>query len=426
MPSESPSSQPPPISWKGVLQTLGPGILLAGAAIGGSHLVQSTKAGALYGFALVWAVLLATLFKYPFFEYTNRYTAATGESVVDGYNRMGKWAIRLFLMVALGSAFINIAGVTVISAALLGNLLPFSLDIFWCTLIIICVCVGLLWAGRYPALDFVIKLVVCVLAVSTITAVSIAAKNGLQAPPDFQAPFVWNATGIAFLIALMGWMPAPIDVAVWPSLWSVERQKQTGHRPTLFEALFDFNMGYAGTFILALAFLSLGALVMFGTGETPEAKGIAFAHQLIRLYTRIFGNWSTYFIAVAAFTCMFSTALTTLDGYTRTIHSSLCLVFKRENVHREDKFYWIIMAVFFCTTLLIVGLFMRTMGSLINFATTMAFLTAPLVAFLNFRLILSPHMPRDKRPPLWMLVLSWLGMFFLLGFAGVYLWSRFL
>jgi hypothetical protein len=32
------------------LQSLGPGLLFAGAAIGVSHLVQSTKAGAEFGF----------------------------------------------------------------------------------------------------------------------------------------------------------------------------------------------------------------------------------------------------------------------------------------------------------------------------------------------------------------------------------------
>ena len=59
-------------------QSVGPGIMYAGAAIGVSHLVQSTRAGAGYGFALVWAVIVVHLFKYPFFEFAHRYTAAIG------------------------------------------------------------------------------------------------------------------------------------------------------------------------------------------------------------------------------------------------------------------------------------------------------------------------------------------------------------
>ena len=45
-------------------QKLGPGLLFAGAAIGVSHLVQSTRAGADFGWGLLWAIILVNLFKY--------------------------------------------------------------------------------------------------------------------------------------------------------------------------------------------------------------------------------------------------------------------------------------------------------------------------------------------------------------------------
>ena len=39
---------------------------MASAAIGVSHIVQSTSGGATYGYILLIAVLLANPFKYPF------------------------------------------------------------------------------------------------------------------------------------------------------------------------------------------------------------------------------------------------------------------------------------------------------------------------------------------------------------------------
>lgn len=72
------------------LKNLGPGLLFAGAAIGVSHLVQSTRAGADFGLGLIWALILVTLFKYPFFQYGPRYAAATGESLLDGYKNWAK------------------------------------------------------------------------------------------------------------------------------------------------------------------------------------------------------------------------------------------------------------------------------------------------------------------------------------------------
>ncbi|MCA9253938.1 MAG: divalent metal cation transporter, partial [Phycisphaerales bacterium] len=80
-------------SRSGILKAIGPGIIFAGAAIGVSHLVQSTRAGAGYGFTLVFVVLLANLFKYPFFEFGQRYASSTGECLLVGYNRVGKWAL---------------------------------------------------------------------------------------------------------------------------------------------------------------------------------------------------------------------------------------------------------------------------------------------------------------------------------------------
>ena len=56
---------------KSLKKTLGPGILFASTAIGVSHLVQSTKAGALFGFGLLWALLAANILKYPFFEFSS-------------------------------------------------------------------------------------------------------------------------------------------------------------------------------------------------------------------------------------------------------------------------------------------------------------------------------------------------------------------
>ena len=50
-----------------ILKNLGPGLLFAGAAIGVSHLVQSTRAGADFGFSLLWALILSNIIKYPFF-----------------------------------------------------------------------------------------------------------------------------------------------------------------------------------------------------------------------------------------------------------------------------------------------------------------------------------------------------------------------
>lgn len=53
------------LNWR----AFGPGILMASAAIGGSHLISSTQAGALYGWQLAIMIILANVFKYPFYRF---------------------------------------------------------------------------------------------------------------------------------------------------------------------------------------------------------------------------------------------------------------------------------------------------------------------------------------------------------------------
>ncbi len=47
------SGTKPKLQFKNILKSLGPGIMMASAAVGGSHLVASTKAGAIYGWELL-------------------------------------------------------------------------------------------------------------------------------------------------------------------------------------------------------------------------------------------------------------------------------------------------------------------------------------------------------------------------------------
>lgn len=84
-------------TWQSKLKALGPGILMASAAVGGSHIVSSAQAGAKYGWALMGLVILANLFKYPFFRFGAEYTLETGHSLVEGYAQKRKSLLRHLL-----------------------------------------------------------------------------------------------------------------------------------------------------------------------------------------------------------------------------------------------------------------------------------------------------------------------------------------
>ena len=78
-------------------RALGPGLLMATAAIGGSHLVASTQAGALFGWQLFGLIILINVLKYPFFRFAVDYTMNQRESLVHGYFRQGRSYLVIFL-----------------------------------------------------------------------------------------------------------------------------------------------------------------------------------------------------------------------------------------------------------------------------------------------------------------------------------------
>ena len=311
------------LSYNGIIKALGPGILYAGAAIGASHLVQSTRAGASYGFEIVWAVILINLFKYPFFEFAYRYTAATGKSMLDGYRHLGQWAIVTFFILTFFTAIINFAAVLIVSSGLAAFFFNIHIDMLYISITLLAVVLLMLFIGHYALLDKTMKLIIIILSITTITAFLISVSGGPEISEGFIAPDLWDATGIAFLIALMGWMPTPIEASVWPSLWALERSKQTHYKPTYKESLFDFHVGYIGSAIMALFFLGLGTLVLYGTNLEFSNSSIKFSEQLVMVYSHTFGEWSIPIISAVALLTMFSTTLTVIDAYPRTLGGSM-------------------------------------------------------------------------------------------------------
>jgi len=405
------------------LRACGPGILFAGAAIGVSHLVQSTRAGAGWGFGLLWAVVLAMVCKYPFIEAGHRYTVAAGESLLEGYLRLGRWALGLFMAVVLGSAFITMAAVTAVTAGLAGALLGLDWSLAALSAVVLAVALVICAVGRYRTLDLVMKVMVLVLAILTVTAVAVAAAHGPAGRPGFPSPAVWSAAGLTFVLALMGWMPTPLDVAVWPSLWILEKSRDRKRLPTMQEAMVDFHLGYVTTGILAVAFLSLGSLVMHGTGEEFSSSGVVFGRQLVDMYASTLGEWSRWIIALVAFITMFSTTLTVLDGYARTLAGGLGLLAGRpEEARRRDAFR--LMPVVAGLGLVVIAFFMTGMRALVDVATVLAFLAAPVLAWLNFRVVRGPAVPPEHRPGRVLTALTWLGLVFLLGFGVLWVWVR--
>ena len=415
------------------LEALGPGFLFAAAAVGVSHLVQSTRAGAVYGVALVGLVLFANAMKYAAFRFGPHYAAATGTSLLEGYRRQGRWALGLYALLTLGTMFTVQAAVTVVTAGLaIATLKIEAMGAVGVSAVLIAVCATLLAVGRYHWLDRVTKLLVAVLTICTLVATALALPrldlSGPWALPRSQL----DHTTILFIAALVGWMPSAIDVSVWQSLWTLARRNDSGHTPSMRESSIDFHIGYLGTALLALCFLVMGAGVMHGSGVKLASSAGGFAAQIISLYTATLGDWVGPVVGVAAFAVMFSTTLTVLDGFPRAISVLLARVRGEEDStryemdeRRQRLTYWITLGVLAVGALIVLWKLLTKLTSMVDIATTLSFLTAPLLSVLNHRAVLGREVPAEHRPRRWLVVMSWFGIVTQTAFALYYLSVRF-
>ncbi|GAA1705109.1 NRAMP family divalent metal transporter [Propioniferax innocua] len=417
--SGSAPSKPPvqhASTWRTKAAALGPGIMAASAAIGGSHLVSSTQAGAIYGWQLVGVIVLALVLKYPFFRFAPQYTAETGTTVVEGYARKGKAYLWIFFILCTVSSVISAAGVGLLCTVILGFLLPASLSGAGALLtgIVMVVVWLLLVAGRFHALDVVSKVIVASLAVTTVIAATLAAAKGPAMAADFVGPSPWNVASLAFIVALVGWMPAPIEIAAINSLWVTAKQRTTSSSTR--DVIFDFNVGFITSGVLALVFVGLGFFVQFGTGVEVAQQGGKYIPQLMSMYGQAIGQWAIPMMAFIAFATMFGTTISVVDGYARACAESIRLIRGQAQLSQRSVLWWItgITAV----SLAIMLWMNAEMAAMLRFSMISAFVTAPVFAWLNYSLV-----RKNKSVTPMLHVLAILGIIFLTAFTLLFLAS---
>ena len=412
-----------------LFQLLGPGIVWAATSIGVSHIVQSTRAGADYGFALVGFILLAHVIKYPFFLFGPRYAGLTGKSLLDGYKSVSNFAFYLFLTLTLITMFFVQSGVTIVTAALAMNLFGDVLSLpQWAALILVVVCAVLI-VGHYKLLNSLLKWMMLALAVCSIIA-WFAAAGRLGLAPSGDAPTISLTTGasIAFIVALLGWMPTAIEVSVWHSLWTLSRQDKPSPIAAK-NACLDFNIGYLTSLVLALVFVSLGAMLMFGQGVSFANGAAAFAGQLIGIYTNALGEWSWLLMAIITFVALFSTTFAVADGFPQVWRRALVLIKGQSNSNAEQQGYYayvITLLVLAIGSWWIISDFTADIKALLDFVTTVSFVSAPIYGWLNYRVMMSGDINEADKPQGIFKIYTLVSLSLLTVLSLFYIWWRFL
>ncbi len=412
---------------------------MAGAAIGVSHLVQSTRAGAMYGWAALVFLLLANLMKYPFYEYGHRYAAASGQNLVQAYRQQGKRIFVPFLLISVISAVGSFAVDAFVAAMLLQYLWLPQVSATVLAIGVLIFCWGLIAVGRYRLFEQVTKWCVILLSVATITAVVVAIATTLTelfTQPNLDSIdsialevvdtttsidiSIFSLEALPFVIAFMGWMPGGLELSVWQSLWVQANGEDSGEQTSMSEASFDFNFGYVLTVVLACLFLVLGTLTLPEQGMATEPA--AFAGQLVGMYTSYIGAWAEPVIGVCAIAAIFSTTFTVVDAFPRVLEAGI-----HELWPSARKSTWpirgAIALLLIALAALLLNLFTAGFEPLINTITIIAFVFAPFYAWLNIRSI--DTLPIEAQPKPWLVILATVGLVYLSGFSLIFILFEF-
>lgn len=101
----------PPRSIGGILQRLGPGLIIAGSIVGSGELIATTKTGAEAGFFLLWLIIIGCVIKVFSQVEFGRYSVVTGKTTMDGLAEVpgpriagrGNWLIWYWFLVFLAT-----------------------------------------------------------------------------------------------------------------------------------------------------------------------------------------------------------------------------------------------------------------------------------------------------------------------------------
>jgi Mn2+/Fe2+ NRAMP family transporter len=359
--------------------------------------------------------------------------------LLEGFQRRNKAYLPLYLLVSLVTGTATIAAVSFVAGLLLTNVPGLTgWDPYGLSIGVLVVSGLILLLGHYKALDRLSKLLVALLTLLTgVAALSLLIRGPVG---DVAASWVatdpspWTLANLAFLIPLMGWMPGPVEMCVWPSLWMFSRARETEHTASPAEAEFDFNLGYGVTVVTALFFITLGSYTMYGTGDGMLAgSGVSFAQKLIKLYTAAMGGWAAWVIIPAAFSAMFSTTITCLDAYPRSIGAIQGLLSGHDSgdaapgPQRRRFQLWVVIHLLVAVVALVVA---KSGGigvkDFVFGAMTGSFLSAPLFAWMAMDTINSSLVPVEHQYGPLMRGLCWFGMLFFLVFSVLFVANAFL
>ena len=433
----------PPAGWTRLVW-LGPGFLWMVSAAGSGELLFTPRIGALYGYALVWAMLLAVTLKWFINREIGRYTVCTGRTLLDGFLTLPgpkAWALYVILLPQLVVAVATIAGLGGGAATALTLALPGAIEI-WTIGGILASATLVVW-GRYKGVERVATAIAIVLAVASVAA-AVSVTPDVAALGEGAVPQRRVGIDIGEVLPWLGFMLSGAAGMIWYSYWIAAKKYGAAHlrEPSDFEPrrasdedrrrlrgwtgqmTLDNSVAVVGTLIITTAFLILGAELLRPEGLVPEEDRVA--DVLGELLGGVWGRAGYWFMVAGVFVGFWDTVLSDQDGFGRMfangIHRGLRAAGAPESWQNEERLRRLFVIGVLTIAPVALYLWIGEPVGLLKIAGVIEAIHIPIVAglvlYLNDR-----SLPADLRAAWWTAAAVVAAALFFAGFAALYLYT---
>jgi Mn2+/Fe2+ NRAMP family transporter len=323
----APAQAARPALWRRVALG-GPGIVFLAAAVGPQYLVSNAAVGVAHGYTLLWALGLSILARFVFLEATARYVLATGETLIQGYNRVGRWAVWLLLASILVKRHASNLSQLLLIGLTVNWILPQGLGsntILW-SLLFWTLGFALMYWGRYRAVERLCRPLVLFLGVPLLAVAVLARPEAGQIIRGFLEPSVSGGSGLfnAFfvLLALAGSASGAISNLKYSAF-----VHEKGWRDAGWLGAQRADLGRT-----ALGLLLVGTLIQAAAAEAlgPAAGELKTPEQLVAAFSDALGPNGRVVIAIGLWAAVFTTYLGANTGYSLMVSDIVATLAGRE------------------------------------------------------------------------------------------------
>jgi Mn2+/Fe2+ NRAMP family transporter len=257
-------------------RTIGPGLAIAATGVGAGDLLAAMLAGADFGTALLWVIVVGAALKLGLNEGVARWQLATGTTLLEGWCRHLGWPIKAYFLLYLVVWSFIVAGGLMSACGVAAHAVWPVMSIRGWAIVQSFGALGLVWFGRYALFERVMKALIGLMTLTLLVSVAVVGFDLVEVVRGLVPSLPTGSAAAA--LSLMGGVGGSVTLLAY-GYWIREKGWRGAEAAT--RVRIDLTVGYALTGLFGVAMLLLAAAVLT-EGVPPGSQGLVACGDAIR------------------------------------------------------------------------------------------------------------------------------------------------